>query len=124
MSITMTIPDAPTITALATLLGVLFTGVVSLLNSIFQRKNNRNMRAKVAEVHEDTKQAVVNTNGQLSTAHAENKALVETNRLLQEQIAKMTPRPSRSTDPQPLVPGTTVEPDPAAAIVVKLPDTP
>lgn len=112
MSITMTIPDAPTITAIATLIAAVATGVVSILNAIFQRRNNRNLRDKVEEVHTDAKQAVTNTNGQLSTAHAENKALVETNRLLQEQITKMTPRPSRSTDPVPLVPGpVAVEPD-------------
>lgn len=114
-NITMTIPDAPTITAIATLLGVLFTGVVSVLNAIFSRSNSRKLNTKVDNVHEDTKQTVLNTNGQLTAVHADNRALVETNRLLQDQISKMTPRPSRSTDPQPLVPGV-VEPaaDPVA----------
>lgn len=109
-SITMTIPDAPTITAIATLVGVLFTGIVSLLNTIFTRNNSRKLNAKVEEVHSDTKQTVLNTNGQLMTSNADNKALSEANRLLQEQITKMTPRPSRSTDPVPLVPGSIVRP--------------
>lgn len=110
MTFTMTIPDAPTITAMATLLAALFTGVVSVLNAIFARNSNKKLRAKVDAVHNDTQQTVTNTNGQLSTAAAENKALTETNRLLQDQITKMMPRPSRATDPVPLVPGPVVEP--------------
>jgi translation initiation factor IF-1 len=99
MQLTMTLPDAPTITAIATLVAALFTGVVSLVNAIFAWRRSVQLRQKVEEVHTDTKQTVTNTNGQLMTAHAENKALAETVRLLQEQIVKLTPRPPRSTDP-------------------------
>lgn len=114
MTFTMTIPDPPTITAIATLLGVIFTGIATVLNAWFQRRGQQKIREKVAEVHADTKQTVTNTNGQLAAIHAENKALVETNRLLQEQIAKLTPRSARSTDPQP----SSAEKPPSGSIVI------
>jgi len=122
-------PDGNTLTGLATLVAALFAGVVSLINAfagwrankklVVQNKNlaaqTTGVANQLADVHTDVGQAVSNTNGQLTSIQAENAALRATNVLLQDQIAKLTPRPNRSTDP---VQATSVQAPPSGSITI------